>query len=137
MRYRVDESGRERLLGRFDRVGDRDAAGPDRRVIACNYVESTGVAALGALAYVQAYVGGNLPDRVRLLVRSRGGRWIEKWENMRRVDNFRLKTIPPEHPRYNDERIWSVGDAGVEYLDQLRYSRAWVAERQTKEEPAA
>ena len=78
---------------------------PDRRFIACNYREGTGVAAEGALAYVILQLGGNLPDRVRVLARSRGGRWVEKWESMRRLTNFRLKTIPPAHPRYGDERI--------------------------------
>lgn len=85
---------------------------PDRRFIACNYREGTGVAAEGALAYVVLWLGGNLPERVSVLVRSRGGRWVQKWESMRRLTNFRLKTIPPAHPRHGDERInWADGTA--------------------------
>jgi hypothetical protein len=77
----------------------------DRRMIACNYTEPVSVAAQGALAYVMwpNWGGGN--DRVPLLVRSRGGRWIQKWEAMWRLGNFRLKTIPPEHPLYADDRV--------------------------------
>ena len=72
----------------------------DARVIACNFAEATSSAKKGALAYVQwpNWGGGN--DRIPLLIRSRGGRWIEKWEAMHRLTNFRFKTIPPEHPLY-------------------------------------
>jgi hypothetical protein len=45
---------------------------------------------------------------VPLLVRSRGGRWIEKWEAMRRLENFRVKTIPPDHPLY--DRMYQPGE---------------------------
>jgi hypothetical protein len=79
---------------------------PDRRVVQCNYTEAVSVAATGARAYlVRANPGGG-DDRIVILVRSRGGRWIEKWESIRRVGNFRPKTLPPEHPLYGDERIW-------------------------------
>ena len=73
----------------------------DKRVIACNLTEPTSPAATGALAYVRwmNYGWGN--DRMPLLIRSRGGRWIEKWESRNRLGNFRLKTIPPEHPLYH------------------------------------
>lgn len=82
------------------------ASVPDRCVIACNYGESTKIAAKGARAYVVPQLGGNLPERVLVLVRSRGGRWVEKWEATKRLADFRLKTLPPEHPRYGDERLW-------------------------------
>jgi hypothetical protein len=90
---------------------------PDRRAIACNYTEGTGVASEGAKAYVDtAYIGGNLPERVHLLARSRGGRWVKKWENMRRLDNFRFKTLPPEHPLYGNERIGNATDEDLARL---------------------
>jgi hypothetical protein len=72
----------------------------DRRAIACNVIEPTKTASTGALAYVRWNNPGNGDDRIPLLIRSRGGRWIEKWEDMRRLGNFRLKTLPPEHPLY-------------------------------------
>jgi hypothetical protein len=75
----------------------------DKRVIACNYVTNVSAARNGALCYV-CFVPGSA-DRVLLLVRSRGHRWIQKWEMLKRLDNFRFKTLPPEHPRYNDIRI--------------------------------
>ncbi len=73
----------------------------DRQVVQCNYAEGTGVAASGARAYVAQLNLGNANDRVVVLVRSRGGRWVEKWENTARLTNFRVKTLPPEHPLYN------------------------------------
>lgn len=87
----------------------------DRYVVACNYTEGTGVAAPGALCYVSLSNPGGGSDRLLIVVRSRGGRWVQKWENIRRLANFRLKTLPPEHPRYQDQRIqdgsseWAVG----------------------------
>ena len=82
----------------------------DRKALACNYAESVSVAAKGALAYVRWPNYGNANDRVLLLVRSRGGRWIEKWEAMRRLTNFRLKTLPPQHPLYDRAGQFSEDD---------------------------
>jgi hypothetical protein len=78
----------------------------DRRVVACNLSEATKVAAQGAKAYVVLPNPGSGHDRIEVLVRSRGGRWVRKWENARRLTNFRAVTIPPDHPRYADERLW-------------------------------
>ena len=72
----------------------------DRRVIACNYAEGISPVSAGSLCYVLDANRGGGGDRVRLLARSRGGRWIEKWETRKRLTNFRMKTVPPEHPRY-------------------------------------
>jgi hypothetical protein len=77
----------------------------DRRAIVCNYLEATNVSAVGSRAYVSWSTGGALPERVMVLARSRHGRWINKWENTRRLGNFRAVTLPPEHPRYDDERV--------------------------------
>lgn len=98
----------------------------DRQFIACNYLVPTRIARRGALAYVIPQLGGNLPERVRLLVRSRGGRLVEKWEATRRVGNFRLKTIPPEHPRYNDERLWPLVTVSAADVAALRQAQAEV-----------
>jgi hypothetical protein len=94
---------------------------PDIRVVACNITEATGTAVEGALAYdVLRGNRGNDNDRLPLLIRSRGGQWIGKWEGMRRLGNFRLKTIPPEHPLYS--RLGEV--PGEELLAELRASHA-------------
>lgn len=99
--------------------------GVDRRFIACNYSCATSIAAEGALAFVAPQVGGNLrrsngQPRVRLTVRSRSGRWVQRWEPMRNLTNFRLKTIPPGHPRYDDDRFlgYDANDATLERLRQ-------------------
>lgn len=75
----------------------------DKRVIACNYLEAVSVASKGALCYVVGTAGD--AENIELLIRSRSGRWIQKWERLKRIGNFRFKTLPPEHPRYKDERI--------------------------------
>ena len=87
----------------------------DHRAIACNYAEGTSVARLGAAAYVLWPNPGGGNDRVPLLVRSRGGRWIQKWEAMRRLCDFRLKTIPPGHPLY-DRLTWPPTDEDLQRL---------------------
>ena len=85
--------------------------------MACNLAEPTSEAARGALAYVMwpNWGGGN--DRLPLLIRSRGGRWIEKWESMRRLNNFRIKTIPPQHPLY-DRLTWKPTDEHLARIHQ-------------------
>lgn len=77
----------------------------DRYVVQCNYVSPTNVAAYGARAYLVRLNPGGGDNRIIILVRSRGGRWIEKWENIRRLSAFRVKTLPPQHPLYTDERL--------------------------------
>jgi hypothetical protein len=88
----------------------------DKHVIACNVTEPTSPAATGALAYLRWSNPGNGNDRVPLLIRSRGGRWIEKWEDMRRLGSFRFKTIPPEHPLY--DRLDSQTEQALGYLQE-------------------
>lgn len=76
------------------------APGHDIRVVACNVSFGTKVFPAGARAYVVMTNPGNGNDRVVILGRSRGGRWVKKWERRDRLSNFRTKTIPPEHPLY-------------------------------------
>ena len=81
-------------------------SGGDKRVVACNYRAPARVAVTGARCYVLNPNYGMGCARVRLLLRSRGGRWIDKWEDTRRLANFRVKVVPPEHPRY--EELWET-----------------------------
>jgi hypothetical protein len=91
----------------------------DRRVVQCNYKRGKPYAAEGARAYMRFGLPG-LPDRAPVLVRSRSGRWIEHWEALDNLENFRFKTLPEEHPLYKDERI-------ADYLEQDTLDRiAWV-----------
>lgn len=85
------------------------AEAADRMVVQCNYAEPVSVAAEGARAYLVRPNPGGGDDRIVILARSRGGRWIEKWEDIRRLRDFRVKTLPPEHPLYGDGRIWDYG----------------------------
>jgi hypothetical protein len=86
----------------------------DKKVVQCNYAEGTNIAAQGARAYVVRPNPGNGHDRILILVRSRGARWVEKWENTARLTNFRVKTLPSEHPLYVEERLFPA-----EYLTDL------------------
>lgn len=84
-----------------------EATAPDDRlVVQCNYAEPVSVAAKGARAYLVRPNPGGGNDRIVILVRSRGGRWVEKWEDIRRLAGFRVKKLPPQHPLFGDERIW-------------------------------
>lgn len=78
----------------------------DRRVIACNLTETTNIGPRGARCYVVLPNPGGGHDRIVVLIRSHGGRWVEKWENMKRLGNFRVKTLPPEHSLYGEMRLW-------------------------------
>jgi hypothetical protein len=77
----------------------------DKRVVAGNYTEATSIASTGALCYLCGVDDSSPAERLEVLVRSRSGRWIRKWEDARRLGNFRVKTLPPQHPLYGDERI--------------------------------
>lgn len=56
---------------------------PAPRAIACNVREAGKVTTAGALAYVRNPNFDNASERVEVLVRSRGGRWIQRWEDTR------------------------------------------------------
>jgi len=86
----------------------------DVRVIVCNYIVGANYVAEGAKAYLLSQFGGNLPERVKLIVNSRGGRQIEKWESIIRLGNFRWATIPPEHPLAG--RLYSCDDGSLEHV---------------------
>ncbi len=73
---------------------------PDLKRIACNYAIATSASAKGSLAYVLNPNAGNGFERMKLLSRSRGHRWIEIWEPLARLENFRAKTISPEDSLY-------------------------------------
>ena len=90
-------------------------AAQDRRVIACNHSGRPSIRA-GALCYLMLTKPGNGHDRIKILARSRSGRWIAKWEDMKRLSCFRFKTLPPEHPLYADERITDGREAWLAEL---------------------
>lgn len=80
---------------------------PDIHVIQCNYAVGTKVCAEGARAYVWLTNPGGGSDRLQVIARSRGGRFVERWEDVRHLRDFRLKTMPPEHPLYR--RLAGIG----------------------------
>jgi hypothetical protein len=94
----------------------------DKKALACNYAVTTKVAVLGSLCYV---IDDN-PDwggeRVQVLVHSRSGRWIRRWEVSWRLHNFRLKTIPPTSGLWSRVRDYSHwrGDREVKWFNEAR-----------------
>lgn len=57
----------------------------DLRAIACNVATVTPAYSRGSLAYVVQLAG----DRVHILVRSRGSRWVQFWVPINDLANFR------------------------------------------------
>ena len=68
----------------------------DLPAAACDDARPTGAGAAGAKAYVLTTNGHNASDRVRVIARSRSGRWVQKWEDARNLHNFRVVTLVPE-----------------------------------------
>jgi len=98
------------------------AAFPDRRVVQCNLVAGQSTAAAGARAYVVLANPGGGSDRIVVLLRSRSGRWIEMWQDIRTLGNFRVKTIPAGHPLYGHDRLWP--DEPEQLVERLTAARA-------------
>jgi hypothetical protein len=64
---------------------------PDfQRVIACNTISDDPSYSRGSLAYVMQLAG----ERARVLIHSRGGRWVERWVAISQLANFRFKQVP-------------------------------------------
>lgn len=77
----------------------------DQHVIQCNYATATKSVPAGARAYVLRTNPGNGNDRIVVLARSRGARWIETWVSIAHLRDFRVKTIPPDHPMYDQHLL--------------------------------
>ncbi len=77
----------------------------DLFAVACNYREGTSIARVGAKAYVGTWQAGNGYESFPLLVTSRGGRMVTKWERVWKLTNFRSVTIPAKHTLYRSEKI--------------------------------
>lgn len=92
----------------------------DIHVIQCNYVVGTKVCSVGARAYVWLTNPGGGSDRIQVLARSRGGRFVERWEDVRHLRDFRLKTMPPEHPLYRRLAGISWDEETVARLNEMR-----------------
>ena len=73
--------------------------GPDRYAVVCNFAVDTKTATRGTRAYL-AFSSHGDPDSINLRFISRGGRWITKYERLKRVFGFRVKAIPAQHPMY-------------------------------------
>ncbi len=70
------------------------------KAVACNFHCPTKSASKGTLAFLVRDNPGWGNERVILLYKSRKGRWIEKWERIDRLTNFRLKTVVDLDPVY-------------------------------------
>ena len=67
---------------------------PDPRfLLVCNFEEATSECVKGARAYVIYTNPGWGGERLLLLARSRSGRWIDKWESLKRLTGFRLTKV--------------------------------------------
>jgi hypothetical protein len=86
----------------------------DLRVIACNCTTPTSAYSRGALAYMVQVQG----DRARVLVRSRGSRWILYWTAIKELANFRFKTIPAQNPMHGAVPAYFT-DSDLAYLSSL------------------
>lgn len=71
------------------------------RVVACNFAVATKIASKGSLCYVLLDNPGWGNNRIVVLVRSRGGRWVNQWERVDRLTNFRMKTVVEADPVYD------------------------------------
>ncbi len=61
--------------------------------MACNYAAGTKIARDGARCYLLWRTGGD-NRRCQVLVKSRGGRWVTKWEPIVMLDHFRIVRVP-------------------------------------------
>lgn len=81
--------------------------GRDVWAVTCNYAAATKVAREGARATVVPSSGTGMGyERVELVARSRGGRLVRKWEDVRRLTNFRATCVPVGHPLRGERYRW-------------------------------
>jgi hypothetical protein len=108
-------------------MGGMEEAAESKKALACNYAVATKSCRQNALCYVINPNPGWGGERVQLLARSRGGRWIQKWEVRWRLHNFRVKTVVPEQSIFNDIPDWPEWDS----FDGARWNK-WASEERGK-----
>ncbi len=77
---------------------------PECKVVQCNYRLDTSVCRAGARAYL-TYETDSASGRVRVVSRSRSGRWVDRWENLGFLCSFRLKTLVSADPVFVHNQI--------------------------------
>jgi hypothetical protein len=77
----------------------------DLWAVACNYREATKTVRDGARAYLVWTTGGMGYQSQQVRVRSRGGRWITKWDRAARLTNFRAACVMASDPLYRDRQV--------------------------------
>jgi hypothetical protein len=82
----------------------------DRQVIQCRYLEATQFAPCGAQAYVVRINPASGHARIVVLVRTHNGRWVQRWENIRHLHDFRAVNLPPSHAHHGDRRLRAFTD---------------------------
>lgn len=94
----------------------------EKRMVACNHTGNRYISE-GALAFVKWTNPGNGNDRIPIFVRTRSGRWINKWERIDRLSNFRVKTVTEHHPAFHvNTAPW--GDNADSVAAELRAASA-------------
>lgn len=106
----------------------------DFRVIACNVKEGSSWAAPGALAYLGQSAPMGFKLSIDVVVRSRGGRWIQITCRLSKLHNFRPKTIPPTHPMYRRCQQYAIYSFGDEAPAKAQQFNEWAAEKEDAEE---
>lgn len=101
-RKQAQQRDRQQLQRWLEGKPIRDATPASRVVLQCNLLGTRGQAP-------RAYVGhpnlGNVAERIEVLVRHKRGAWAAFWVPIEQLGDFRVKTLPPEHPRFHDRRI--------------------------------
>jgi hypothetical protein len=88
----------------------------DKKAIACNAIDDESEYSRGSLAFIITATGS---ECLKVLIRSRGGRWIDKWMSPCSLANFRYKTLPPSHPLYTRCDISGFDSDLLEFLALL------------------
>ena len=76
------------------------------RVITGNLASATSWASEGSRLYPIQIT----PERLRCLVRSRSGRWIDRWVPLNKMRGLRMVDVYPSHPAYDQLRYLSHTD---------------------------
>lgn len=85
--------------------------------VQCSYRIGTAVCVAGARAFLTYQI--DPPKRVKIVARSRSGRWVVRWERLDRLHQFRFKSAVMENPVFHPDRPIAVDYWQQETVDQL------------------
>lgn len=97
----------------------------ETKAVACNFTDGTSACSMGAKAYILDGNQGNANESIRILARSRSGRWIDVWVRPETMRNYWVVTVVSDNHAVFDALTRLSKEPWIAGLHMLVTTDAW------------